>query len=217
MTRFILTGAPGSGKTAIIRQLELDGFSVVEEAATDVIALKQAQGVAEPWRHPLFIDSIVELQRLRQAHASSETEEIQFHDRSAICTAALAAYLGYPPSDVLSRELTRLEEEAVFQRRVFFIENLGFIEPTQSRRISLEDALRFERVHEETYRKYGFERVFIAPGSLSDRVDAIKRAVSGAAPSLTLPRLRGRVREGAARSHAAARCGSANRAASVAN
>jgi predicted ATPase len=38
MRRFIITGAPGAGKTAIIRELELDGFSVVEEAATDVIA-----------------------------------------------------------------------------------------------------------------------------------------------------------------------------------
>jgi predicted ATPase len=180
MRRFILTGAPGAGKTAIIRQLELDGFSVVEEAATDVIALKQAQGVAEPWRHPSFIDSIVELQRRRQARASHEAHEIEFHDRSAICTAALAVYLGYPSSDALSRELARLEMEAIFQRRVFFIQNLGFIKPTESRRISFEDALRFERVHEETYRKYGFERVFIAPGSLSDRVDAIKRAVSGA-------------------------------------
>jgi len=180
MTRFIPTGAPGSGKTAIVRQLELDGFSVVEEAATDVIALKQAQGVAEPWRHPSFIDSIVELQSRRQAHASCKMDEIQFHDRSAICTAALAVYLGYPPSDALSRELARLDKEAVFQRRVFFIQNLGFIKPTESRRISFEDALRFELVHEETYRKYGFECVFIAPGRLCDRVDAIVRAVSGA-------------------------------------
>jgi hypothetical protein len=46
--RFILTGAPGSGKTAILRHLELDGFGVVEEAATDVIALAQAQGIDEP-------------------------------------------------------------------------------------------------------------------------------------------------------------------------
>lgn len=51
MRRFILTGAPGSGKTAIMRQLELDGFSVVEEAARDIIALEQARGVAEPWTH----------------------------------------------------------------------------------------------------------------------------------------------------------------------
>lgn len=192
MTRFILTGTPGSGKTAIIRQLELDGFSVVEEAATDVIALKQAQGVAAPWRHPSFIDSIVDLQSRRQAHASRETDEIQFHDRSAICTAALADYLGYPPSHALLGELNRLEKEEVFQRRVFFIQNLGFIKSTESRRINFEDALRFERMHEETYRKYGFECVFIAPGGLSDRVDAIMRAVSGAAPSLPSPACSGR-------------------------
>ena len=37
MKRYIVTGAPGAGKTAIIRHLEIDGFSVVEEAATDVI------------------------------------------------------------------------------------------------------------------------------------------------------------------------------------
>jgi predicted ATPase len=187
MRRFILTGAPGAGKTAIIRQLELDGFSVVEEAATDVNALMHAQGVAEPWRHPAFIDSIVELQRQRQARASYETHEIEFHDRSAICTAALAVYLGYAPSDALSRELTRLDKETVFQRRVFFIQNLGFIKPTEARRISFEDALRFERVHEETYRRYGYECVLIAPGRLCDRVDAIVRAVSGAAPTLPPP------------------------------
>jgi len=187
MRRFILTGAPGSGKTAILRQLELDGFSVVEEAATDVIALKQAQGVAEPWRHPSFIDSIIELQRRRQIRASQETDELQFHDRSAICTAALAVYLGHPCSDELSRELARLEKEAIFQQRVFFIQNIGFITPTEARRMSFEDALRFERVHEATYRKHGFECVLIAPGSLSRRVDAIKRAAFGAPPSLPSP------------------------------
>ena len=66
MQRFILTGAPGAGKTAILRQLELDGFAVVEEAATDVIALGQAQGVLEAWKHSSFIDAIIDLQKRRQ-------------------------------------------------------------------------------------------------------------------------------------------------------
>ena len=47
MKRFILTGTPGAGKTAILRQLEIEGFGVVEEAATDVIALWQARGIRE--------------------------------------------------------------------------------------------------------------------------------------------------------------------------
>src|SRR6266436_7277546 len=109
MKRFILTGTSGAGKTAILRQLEMDGFSVVEEAATDVIVLQQAQGVTEPWTRSSFIDSIVDLQRQRQVRASYAPEEVQFnevqfnevqfnevqfsevqfHDRSVICTAAL--------------------------------------------------------------------------------------------------------------------------------
>jgi predicted ATPase len=65
MKRYILTGAPGAGKTAILRHLELDGYGVVEEAATDIIALEQAHGVVEPWSHASFIDAIVNLQRAR--------------------------------------------------------------------------------------------------------------------------------------------------------
>jgi predicted ATPase len=177
MKRFILTGAPGAGKTAILRQLELDGFSVVEEAATDIIALEQARGITEPWTDPSFIDSIAELQRERLISTSFEPSDIQFHDRSAVCTAALAAYLGHPLSAGLLSELERIKVEAIYQKRVFFVKNLGFIRPSEARRISFEDALRFELVHEEAYRNFGFELVFIEAGDLFDRVAAIKAAV----------------------------------------
>jgi predicted ATPase len=177
MKRFVLTGAPGAGKTAIIRQMEIDGFSVVEEAATDLIALAQAQGVAEPWTLPSFIDSVADLQRLRQLRTSRAPNGIQFHDRSVICTAALAEYLGHPVSDVLSRELKRIEAERIFQKRVFLIRNLGFITPTEARRISFEETVRFEQIHEETYRRFGFEIFSVEPGSLCDRVATIKAAV----------------------------------------
>ncbi len=186
MKRFILTGTPGAGKTAILRQLERDGYSVVEEAATDVIALSQACGVAEPWTDASFIDTVADLQRRRQLGAVHEPCEVQFHDRSAICTAALAAYLGFPVTSALAQELERLRTEEIFEREVFFIRNLGFVAPTEARRISFEEALRFEQIHERTYRDMGFAIVWIEPGSVADRVAAIKRAVQAAGPMSSL-------------------------------
>src|SRR5882724_3487115 len=111
MKRFILTGTPGAGKTAVLRQLELDGFGVVEEAATDVIGLWHARGIVEAWRQPGFLEAIVELQRLRQIRASRLPDAVQFHDRSPVCTAALAEYLGLAIPDALAGELMRIKEE----------------------------------------------------------------------------------------------------------
>jgi len=177
MRRFIITGAPGAGKTAIIRQLELDGFSVVEEAATDVIAATQAQGRDRPWTHPSFIDEVAKLQRDRQIRASYQSDQVQFHDRCVVCTAALAFYLGHPFSPFLVNELERVKKEAIYQNRVFFIRNLGFVTPTEARRISFEETVRFEKIHEDTYRDHGFEVVSIEARNLTERVSIIKAAI----------------------------------------
>jgi predicted ATPase len=177
LRRYIITGAPGAGKTAIIRQLELDGFSVVEEAATDVIAAAQAQGQNEPWTHPSFLDVVASLQRDRQIRASYQPHEVQFHDRCAVCTAALAVYLGHPVSPFLAGEVERIKKEAIYENRVFFIRNLGFVTRTEARRISFEEAMRFEKIHEETYRDFGFELVSVVPGSVAERVSMIKAAI----------------------------------------
>jgi len=177
MKRFIITGAPGAGKTAIIRQLELDGFSVVEEAATDVIAAAQAHGTLEPWTHPSFIDAVATLQRDRQLRASHQPDKIQFHDRSAVCTAALAVYLGHPHTPILTSELERIKKEAIYQPQVFFIRNLGFITPTEARRISFEETVRFEKIHEETYRNFGFELFSVEPATVTERVRKIREAI----------------------------------------
>lgn len=177
MKRFIITGAPGAGKTAIIRQLELDGFSVVEEAATDVIAAAHVQGADQPWMNPSFIDVVANLQKDRQIRAARQSDEIQFHDRCVVCTAALAVYLGHPFSSSLASELERVQQEEIYQKRVFLIRNLGFITPTDARRISFEETLRFEKIHEETYCGFGYELIPVEPAAVLERVNIIKAAI----------------------------------------
>lgn len=179
MPAYILTGTPGSGKTAILRMLEAAGYPVVEEAATDVIALNQALGREQPWDDSAFIDSIVTLQRRRQERALSEasTGGAVFFDRSPVCTLALSRYAGLAPSPLLAREIDRVMADGCYDQGVFFIRNQGFVQPTAARRISFADSLRFERIHEQAYRDLGFQLIDIPAGPLADRVALVEQAV----------------------------------------
>jgi predicted ATPase len=151
---------------------------VVEEAATDIIALWQAKGIAEAWTHPEFIDAIVSLQQARERKGACLPDLVQFHDRSVVCTAALADYLGIARPHSLVTELRRVKTQNVFHGSVLLLRNLGFVTPTEARRITYEETVRFEQIHERTYRELGFEIISIGPASVSDRVREIKRALS---------------------------------------
>lgn len=66
-----------------------------------------------------------------------------------------------------------MEREQIYQQQVFFIDHLGFIEPTEARKISFEDSLRFEQIHRETYVAFGYDCIHIAPQPLAERVARI--------------------------------------------
>jgi predicted ATPase len=182
LKRYVLTGAPGSGKTELLRALRLRGHAVVEEAATDVIARQQTCGSDEPWLREDFVDLIVGLQRQRQNAPVSDTVEVQLYDRSPMCTLALARYLGRGLTPALTREVRRVLREHVYQRDVFLVRPLGFIEPTAARRISYADSLVFERVHEAVYREHAFRLVDVPAGSLADRVAIVEAQLAAAQP-----------------------------------
>lgn len=177
MPRYVLTGTPGAGKTAVLRLLEVNGHAVVEEAATDVIALDNALGREEPWRDDTFIDKVVALQLQRQRAVRADTTATVFFDRSPVCTLALSRYLGFATSDLLAREVDRVLAGGVYETTVFFIRHQGFVRATDARQISFEDSLVFERLHEQTYRDLGFRLVEIPAGPLNDRVAQIQQTI----------------------------------------
>jgi hypothetical protein len=169
MRRFIVTGAPGAGKTTLLRHLATHGYAVVAEAATDIIALEQEQGTARPWESTMFPDKILQLQQERQALASTLPAPVVFFDRSPLDTLALCHYMGYPLPPDLKDRFRQIQEAGNYERDIFFLENLGFCEPTAARQISYEDTLRFERIHEDVYREWDYRCIKIPPLSVEGR------------------------------------------------
>ncbi|WP_175047916.1 ATP/GTP-binding protein [Microlunatus speluncae] len=175
MRRYVLTGTPGAGKTSILRGLGELGYEVVDEAATSVIARAQSLGEDRPWTRESLIDEVIALQHQRQVRANGE---IQVFDRSPVCTHALTSYLGWPVSRMLAAELERIAADAVYERQVFFVRNLGFVEPTAARRISFEESLDFEKIHEASYRAFGYELIDIPARDVADRVAAVSAGIA---------------------------------------
>ncbi len=170
MKRYILTGTPGSGKTSLLHELKSQGYLVVEEAATDVIAFEHRRGNPEPWTQADFIDKIIQLQKQRQREPVMSPDDLQVYDRSPICTFALSQYLGYLPSVCLLEEMERIERENIYQRQVFFLEHLGFCQQTSARKITFEESLLFEKIHADVYTSLGYHLIKVAPEALSQRV-----------------------------------------------
>lgn len=61
----------------------------------------------------------------------------------------------------------------IYQKKVFFFENLGFIENTNARKISYEEALKFEKIHLAIYAQFGFELVLVPKSDKEERVEFI--------------------------------------------
>jgi len=175
--RYVLTGAPGAGKTVLLHALAARGWPVVQEAATDIIAALQADGVDQPWTRKDFSDRVVALQRQRQQAPVRADTTVQVYDRSPLCTLALAQYLGRPVTPTLRAEVHRVLTEQVYESAVFLVRPLGFIRLTPARRITYADSLTFQAVHEQVYRDHGYTLIDVPAGPPAGRADLVESAI----------------------------------------
>ena len=173
---YVLTGAPGAGKTMLLEELLRRGFAVVPEAATDVIGTLQRASVATPWTFTEFADLVLgeQLERATGAATFGPTRPVIF-DRSPVCTLALARYVGQVPSPGLLHAAGAARED--YAGGVFFVADLGFVERTAARRMSHSAARAFGQLHIEAYLECGFELVDVPAWTVAERADMVESTI----------------------------------------
>jgi predicted ATPase len=173
---FILTGAPGSGKTAILDGLR-EHVRCIDEPARAILAEQRATGGRGTWDQdpPLFVALLLEhsIEAFRAAHASGET--VVFDRGIPDCVEYAAR------ADADRRPIEAAVERFRYHPRVLFLEPWRAIYTTDDERImTFEDTIMFGDSLRNVYERSGYELVEIPRGAIDDRVAYVLRFIAEA-------------------------------------
>ena len=162
--RYVLTGGPSSGKSTLTRALEFLGEYVVHEAAEDMILLKQALGIKEPWDLPDFQEELLKLQFQRESRIP-DVKRV-FIDRG------IFDGLNYKGFSTFQR-LNLLHSPKRYDK-VFVIAPIGHVVRTSVRKESYQECLDLYHKSGTVYSERGYEVIDVPNVGLEERVELIK-------------------------------------------
>ena len=144
---FIITGAPGTGKTSILRELFSLGFKTGDEYARNIIREQQKiGGDILPWKNIKAFQNEV-LSRRIQFYESIGDSELAFVDRGIPDQLAFAKYRGFSPA-ILQEKL----EKYKYANKVFITHPWKEIYSKDQIRKELFEEV--ERMHETICKVY---------------------------------------------------------------
>lgn len=158
---FILTGGPGVGKTSIISRLRELGYGVVDEAATTIIQEQLAEGVNSPWLSKDFEDKVVALQEKRRIEEVAQNITFIFFDRGPVDPLVYQLREDSKPTKAVVRAVQKVIDEQLYNKIVFFVDNLGFCEQTETRAETNLESMAIGNDLERGYKALGFKVIHI--------------------------------------------------------
>lgn len=167
MRRYVLTGAPGAGKSSLIVGLELRGEAVVREAARDLLLFWRACGNPEPMAAPDWEDGVLRLHLQREALVPSGMPRV-FLDRGGPDHVVYSDLFGWP----LSVDLRELALGTTYDA-IFLIEHGRNWSGSEREAPGQEEAERIARALLKQYKALGYRTFRIPPLPLNDRLDVL--------------------------------------------
>jgi predicted ATPase len=171
---FILTGAPGSGKTAILGRLGNE-FRCVDEPAREILAEQRATGGRGTWDQDASLFVHLLLLRSIEKHAMARSfEGTVIFDRGIPDCVVYADLAGTDPTPSLEAvEVYRC------QPHVLFLDPWSDIYETDEERImSFDDTVSFSRELRYVYERSGYKLVEVPRDSIDDRATFVRMSIA---------------------------------------
>ena len=168
--KYVITGAPGTGKTTIINELQNRGFNCIHENSREIISQQiNKNGNILPWKNQIAFENKIAELRAKQ-YLSCKKESLYFFDRSAL---DCIAYLKVNNLKV-TLEITNQIKKCNFNKKVFYTPFWKEIFINDNER--KEDMIKAEKIENhiiKTYRSKGYQLISIPKISISERADFI--------------------------------------------
>jgi predicted ATPase len=166
-----MTGGPGVGKTALLRELERRGVSCVPEAARQIIQEQVSSGGdAVPWMNTKRYASLMLERSIQDYLDHARTERVTFFDRGILDTIGYMRLIGLH----LPEEIYRRAIGCRCNAKVFFASPWLEIYATDSeRKQTFEEAVAVDRLLREVYAEHGYEIVDIPQTTVEKRADFV--------------------------------------------
>ena len=169
MKKFVITGAPGTGKTSIINHLKTKGYNCVDEISREIISEQIASdGEILPWKNlSAFSERVF---KLRESQLINSKNTLIFFDRGIVDIDA------YMKLDRL--EIPKHFEESIKKNRynteVFYtpIWKEIYIND-EERKESIEQAKQIEEKILSSYTLYDYQLIKVPKGNVEERANFI--------------------------------------------
>ena len=173
---YVIAGAPGAGKTTVLRELQKRGFCYVPEVARQIIQEQVASGgAALPWADRETFTQLM-LQRSIEYYAQhTPAADVMFADRGIPDTIYYARLIGLAHSE----EIWTACKHYRYAPLIFLAPAWEEIYHTDGeRKQDFAEAQRTYELMAETYRDCDYETVELPKLSLPQRVEFIVRRIS---------------------------------------
>ncbi len=164
---YVITGGPGSGKTALLEVLRLRGYRCSVEAGRGIIVDQVSiDGPALPWRDPQLFAELMLSWELRSYQLMKQDEGPAFFDRGVPDVVGYLRLMNIPVPEHMRRASAKFR----YNRTVFIAPPWREIfRQDRERKQDFEEAVRTYEALSATYAGLGYELVEIPRLSPEER------------------------------------------------